>query len=538
MLTESFLAATLSANKPAQHLSSALKDVGIFLHELQPENTLRQGFKKSSIQPHSLAASRGHFFAAQSGKAVVNVYNRQKGNQEATVPFPEKITSISYANGLEVLVLGTEEGKLILWEVGTGRITTSTAAHLQRIDLLCICPSNDVILTASPDSSIHVWSVAKLLSFQASADSYSTTTTSNAPLMTFAQHRDGITALAVGHSRRTTNFAVSASADRTCHIWHIDSCELVRTILLPSCPSCMCLDPADRAVYLGDAAGNITSIDLVSLGQTSPSTTNSTMVPVQITDKEQWRQTSGDTAAHTVAASYDGTTLLTGHADGSILRWDVAKRKVAGEVTKLGQPVTNLCMLQPEGLQQDAKPTFIISEVIKPKLEFNSQLDDNAYGIPPKYKLHASLAGSDSSRNRPHNAVHAAMTSDGWNNTLLEEAVGAVGETPSSSQSNGTISNSASSDRLALEVAELKKTVAAYQQADMDRMEHSIQRMRKRADIDLKRREVYHAAIQRGEDKKAANAAMKAFMDGSSAELAVLEAQEDTEAFGEHMDTT
>jgi len=36
MLTESFIAAVLAANKPAQHLATSLKDVGIFLHELQP----------------------------------------------------------------------------------------------------------------------------------------------------------------------------------------------------------------------------------------------------------------------------------------------------------------------------------------------------------------------------------------------------------------------------------------------------------------------------------------------------------------------
>lgn len=59
-------------------------------------------------------------FAAQSEKAIVHVYSREKGNQEATVPFPERIRSLAVAGGKngDILVLGTEGGRLILWEVG------------------------------------------------------------------------------------------------------------------------------------------------------------------------------------------------------------------------------------------------------------------------------------------------------------------------------------------------------------------------------------------------------------------------------------
>ena len=58
-------------------------------------------------------------FADQSEKAKLHVYSREKGNQEATVPFPERIRSIAVAgskNG-DIVVLGTEGGRLILWEV-------------------------------------------------------------------------------------------------------------------------------------------------------------------------------------------------------------------------------------------------------------------------------------------------------------------------------------------------------------------------------------------------------------------------------------
>lgn len=116
MLSESFVASTLSS---AQTPTATLRDVGICVQEFLPSPQLRSTFKKSSTTPNCLAVSPSHIFAAQAEKAVVHVYSREKGNQEALVPFPERIRSIAIAGGKygDVLVLGTEGGRLILWEV-------------------------------------------------------------------------------------------------------------------------------------------------------------------------------------------------------------------------------------------------------------------------------------------------------------------------------------------------------------------------------------------------------------------------------------
>jgi pre-rRNA-processing protein IPI3 len=45
------------------------------------------------------------------------VYSRDKGNQEAIVPFPERIHSIALAAKDTVLLLGTESGRVLAWEV-------------------------------------------------------------------------------------------------------------------------------------------------------------------------------------------------------------------------------------------------------------------------------------------------------------------------------------------------------------------------------------------------------------------------------------
>lgn len=118
MLTESFIASVLSGDKSAN--TAATKDVGIHLHDFQPIPALKASFKKSSTPANCLAVSASHIFAAQAEKSVVHVYNREKGNQEAIVPFPERIYSLAFAgdpNGAGVLLLGTEGGRVNLWEV-------------------------------------------------------------------------------------------------------------------------------------------------------------------------------------------------------------------------------------------------------------------------------------------------------------------------------------------------------------------------------------------------------------------------------------
>lgn len=115
MLTESFIASTLNPEKPSNSVIA-----GVHLYDFQPLPALKSTFKKSSTNTNCLAVSSTHVFAAQADKAVIHVYSRERNNQEAVVPFPEKIQSIVLAgesDGAGTLILGTEGGRVILWEV-------------------------------------------------------------------------------------------------------------------------------------------------------------------------------------------------------------------------------------------------------------------------------------------------------------------------------------------------------------------------------------------------------------------------------------
>lgn len=118
MLSEEFISSI--CGQPLTTNTAIAKDVGIYTHVLSPALAVKSTFKKSSTPVNCLAVNDTHVFAAQQDKAYVHVYSRLRGNQEAFVPFPERIRSLSLAG--DVLVLGTAEGRLMLWEVCNHRL--------------------------------------------------------------------------------------------------------------------------------------------------------------------------------------------------------------------------------------------------------------------------------------------------------------------------------------------------------------------------------------------------------------------------------
>ncbi|KAK2804624.1 Pre-rRNA-processing protein ipi3 [Onygenales sp. PD_10] len=400
MLSESFVASFLTSNN--QQISPSLKDVGICVHEFQPAQSLRSAFKKSSTESNCLVVSDSHVFASQAGKAVVHVYSREKSNQEATVPFPERIRSLAWAGrdhepGL--LVLGTEGGRLIIWETCTGRQISTSASHLQPVTSLIVDPTNNFILSGSEDANVHVWSLPSLTSFSKPSSS-ETQTQPNSPLRTFSHHRAPITSVAVGHSHSRNNIAISTARDNTAIVWEYRTGKLLRTFLLPATPLCSAVDPADRAFYVGYDDGSIQLIDFFKTpsAQNILHDTNQQSTPSQLSANERWLPPNSELGAvQCLTLSYDGMTLLSGHKSGAIVSWDIAKGRYASTITSYACPVTNLLMLPPAGFPSIGKQggSITVHNVVKPRydhaLSNSSQLGD---AIPPTYAIQAHLTSA------------------------------------------------------------------------------------------------------------------------------------------------
>jgi hypothetical protein len=146
MLSEVFITSTRAEQRSPN--TAIPKDVGIYVHTLHPIHSVKSTFKTSSTKPNCTAVSSTHIFAAQADKAVVHVYSRDRGNQEALISFPERIHCLTLVND-GLLVLGTAEGRIILWEVRL------------RGDFYCSLPAN-ALRSALEDRFLHPRLTCKL----------------------------------------------------------------------------------------------------------------------------------------------------------------------------------------------------------------------------------------------------------------------------------------------------------------------------------------------------------------------------------------
>ncbi|KAJ6087348.1 hypothetical protein N7467_006262 [Penicillium canescens] len=426
MLSESFVASVLSSAKSP---TASLRDVGICVHELQPSSILRSTFKKSSTATNCLAVSPSHIFTAQADKAVVHVYSREKGNQEAIVPFPERIRSIAVAGGKygDVLVLGTEGGRLILWETCTGRQVASTASHLQPVTSLVVDPTSNFILSGSADASVHVWSLPSILSFSKPALSASRQPT-NSPIRTFSNHRAAITSLAVGHSNGRHNIVVSTAKDNTAIAWDYQTGRAMRTFLLPLSATSVALDPVDRAFYVGYEDGSVQSVDFYR-GQSVQNPLHDPSVqstPVQVSAEDRWLPPSTESGSvKTLSLTYDGTALLSGHESGKVLSWNIARHKYASSVADYTHPITNLVMLPPGGIphpSSDLKRTA--HTIVKPRHDNGLSAPTHAPGaVPAEYMFHTHIIAPTESRSRKQTQFSQALTHAFFPDSMIEDGL-------------------------------------------------------------------------------------------------------------------
>ncbi|KAL9609172.1 MAG: hypothetical protein Q9167_006031, partial [Letrouitia subvulpina] len=450
MLVESFVAST---RKPeVSKTATALKDVGIHIHEFQPIPALKSSFKKSSTQKNCLAVTATHLFAAQADKSVVHVYNTDRGNQEAVVPFPEKITSLALAgepDGAAVLVLGTEVGRLILWELATGRQISTPQSHLQAVTCLAVDPTSNFVISGSPDSSLNLWAIPPLLSFTASLSNDPSQPLPFSPVRSLSNHRAAISAVAFGYGSSKTNIAISASDDNTCIIWSLSSGEILHTYLIQDSPHCLAVDPANRAVYIGYGDGSIQVIDFYRRPSLSNPLDASVLqrTPTQLPASDRWHLESIASPILCLELSYDGTTLLSGHEDGKIRTWSIPTKTFFSQLADFSSPVTNLLMLPLSGFPNPPQPKLKLHNVVKPRYESSLNIDGGMSKgsaistMPANYTFSVQFtstlplpAGGRSSSAQP--SFQESLTHPSFPTALLEEGIAELESLSATAQSN------------------------------------------------------------------------------------------------------
>jgi pre-rRNA-processing protein IPI3 len=357
-------------------------------------------------------------------------------------------------------------------------VSTSTA-HLQPVTCIVVETSSNFFLSGSSDAMIHVWTLPSILSF--SPDS------SRSPIHTLSTHRGPISSIACGHSSSSANIAVSISGDKSAIVWDYHNGQALRTYLLPETPTAVTLDPADRAFYVAYADGSLQTIDFYDEVQKNTSIdvlrdSASSHRPIQPSPKTRFSAESQKLGgALSLSLSWDGTTLISGHASGKIATWDTAKANYMATPANLSGPVSNLQFLPPIGFPNHQEPTFKIQTIVKPKQDAGLTSSGNGL-VPPNYTLNMQFTGrlrgprvsaTDKSLTRK-STFEEALTHPSFPTSMLEESLAELESWRAPSKGgfapaadfmalDGDGATAAGSSGSQAEVKELKKQLASLQ---------------------------------------------------------------------------
>lgn len=294
---------------------------------------------------------------------------------------------------------------------------------------LVVDRTSNFILSGSSDASVHVWSLPNIISFT-KAPSGQGRQEPNSPIRTFSNHRGAITSIALGHSAGRHNIAVSAAKDNTAVAWDYHTGRVLRTFLLPSTAITVTLDPVDRAFYIGYEDGSLQAVEFYKSQSIQHPLHDSSLqsTPAQPSAEDRWLPPSSDMgAAQSLALSYDGTVLLSGHQNGKVLLWNVARRKYASTVADYTHPVTNLLMLIPNGLPHPSLDLKRVAHtIVKPRYEQAlSESSVNPGAVPADYAFNTHiLASSSPTTNKTKtDQFFEALTHSYFPESMMEEGL-------------------------------------------------------------------------------------------------------------------
>ncbi|KAG9312910.1 WD40-repeat-containing domain protein [Chiua virens] len=258
-LQEVILCAT--APQPSSSASGTTSGPGAFvLHDLQTSNVL-SSFKQTSSPPHCSAfvetkdGQGGIMLAAQSDKALLNVYNFQKDQIALKVVLPEKLTCLALDQKARYCAGGTAHGRIYLWEVASGILYNSWDAHYRQVNVIKFTYDGTILISASEDSGVSVWSVSKLVDDDLQNDH-------PVAQFTLADHTLPVTDIACGLGSFPMCRILTGSFDHTVKLWDLATQSLITTFHFPKPIRGIVWDVTERLFFASSPDGSLYQVNL------------------------------------------------------------------------------------------------------------------------------------------------------------------------------------------------------------------------------------------------------------------------------------
>ncbi|CCD25656.1 chromatin-binding/pre-rRNA-processing protein IPI3 NDAI_0F03380 [Naumovozyma dairenensis CBS 421] len=261
----------------------------------------QSNLRQCTVGSPNSAVQVGHkyLFVAQEGKALINVYNisgpHKRESVEQRLPLPEIVKCLEVVENNNsnaavadfdlpyLLLASTESGKLYIWELNSGiLLNVKPMAHYQSITKIKSIMNGKYVITSGNDARVIIWQTMDLIEqddpkpicilhdhslpvtdFQVSLTHGDFL--SNSGLILFTASQDStvrcydLRLIATENNkkkrRKVNNSTDTEGQQQQQQNDDLSQPRLIATFSLPFPINSLCLDPADRAMYLGTNNG-------------------------------------------------------------------------------------------------------------------------------------------------------------------------------------------------------------------------------------------------------------------------------------------
>jgi pre-rRNA-processing protein IPI3 len=280
-------------------------------------------FKQTSSPSHGICATQSHIFAAQSQKALLYVYSYLKEGIDQKIVVPERLSCIQVSPCGTWLAAGGLSGRLLIWELCSGRLVFGRDTHYQEITCMEFTRDSAYLFTGSKDARVFGWHMLDLISLASHPEEAR-------PVISWSDHSLAVTSLCIGYGASNEAFVFTGSLDGTVRCWDISRRELHTTFVLSDRVTALAVDPIERAIYAGLANGDIRVVQLYDINPASgylEAVGGAKRIITVKADSDRTLQ-KHETAISALVVSFDGNVLVSGDSSGEVLSWDLPSRQV------------------------------------------------------------------------------------------------------------------------------------------------------------------------------------------------------------------
>lgn len=244
-------AVTMLAFSPTEPLlSSSSVDKSIDIWNLKTGRLVKRlADQRSSISAVAFSPN-GRQLASADKTAGVTVWEIEAGSFKRfeDQDTDDKVRHVTFSRDGLLLIGGSENGKIIVWNTESGTRLNTFLAHTAKIQGLAVSPDGTLLASASEDSTVKLWQV----------DDWSLR-------RTLIGHRSGIYEIAFSPDGR---LLLTASDDKTARLWRIESGkEIIKPIQHESPVWAADISPDGTMIATGSEDSTVQLWDLSNSGE-------------------------------------------------------------------------------------------------------------------------------------------------------------------------------------------------------------------------------------------------------------------------------